>query len=293
MNDQNYDADDQINKLDSNGDRVQYKGLMDATSLEIAGQKYRDDEVLRMKVVGGNRGGLLVEGEGVSGFVPVSHLLEVSPNDTEIERKEKLARYYHRMLDLKIIEYVKEEARVVLSERAALSADGMRNYLIDQLKPGTLVRGVVTNLTSFGAFVDLGGIEGLIHLSELSWGRVRHPSEVLKLYQEIEVSILNIDERTNRIALSLKRLQPNPWDNLESKYKVGDVVRARLKFNSSIGWFAEIEDGLEGLIHQSVINKFRKETDGDFKLFPGKDILVRILQIEPSRRRLSLGLDDV
>jgi len=291
MSDYLSDPEDQLNfKPEPSGEPV---GGHNDISLDIAEKKYIQDEILQMKVIGGNRGGLLVEGEGVTGFVPVSHLLEVSPNDSDAERKNKISRYINRIIDVKIIEFDKEEGRIVLSERAALSGDGMRNYLIERLSPGTTVRGVVTNLTNFGAFVDLGGMEGLVHLSELSWGRVRHPSEVLRLYQEVEVAVLSIDDRTNRVALSLKRLQPNPWENLSNKYKVGDVVRARLKFSSNIGWFAEIEDGLEGLIHQSVITRYRKETGGEFKLFPGKDVLVRILQIEPSRRRLSLGLDDV
>ena len=150
------------------------------------------DEVVSLQVYGYNRGGVLVQNEGIHGFVPVSHLVDMPCNATEDERRQILNDYVGRQLDLKVIECEPSQERIVLSERAALAGQGRRRQLFNTLKPGEIVHGNVTNVTDFGVFVDLGGLEGLIHVSELSWGRVQHPSCILKVDQPVDALVLII-----------------------------------------------------------------------------------------------------
>jgi small subunit ribosomal protein S1 len=190
---------------------------------------------------------------------------------------------------LKVIECEPSQERVVLSERAALAGEGRRKQLFRSLKTGEVVQGTVTNVTDFGVFVDLGGVEGLIHVSELSWGRVQSPSEVLKVGQEIKAIVLQVSEENARVALSLKRLFANPWEMLVDCYKPGDIVSAVVTSIMRYGAFARLDEGVEGLIHISSIN-LPDQMDLDHYLTPGKPIQVRILHIDAERRRLGLGL---
>jgi small subunit ribosomal protein S1 len=251
---------------------------------------YEKDEVVALQVYGYNRGGLLVQGEGIQGFVPISHLVEMPCGVQEDERRQILADYVSRTLDLKVIECEPAQERIVLSERAAQAGEGRRKQLFNILKPGEVVRGKVTNVTDFGVFVDLGGLEGLIHVSELSWGRVEHPSYVLKVDQSIEALVLMISEENGRVALSLKRLTSNPWEILVSDHQPGDVVPASITSVMRYGAFAKLSEGIEGLIHISTIHLSggRKDLDGYLK--PGQVVQVRILHIDTERRRLGLGL---
>jgi len=171
---------------------------------------FDNDEVLNLQVYGYNRGGILVQGEGIQGFVPVSHLVDMPCNATDEERRQILNDYVGRTLELKVIECEPTQERVVFSERAALAGKGRRRQLFNTLRPGEIVHGSVTNITDFGVFVDLGGLEGLIHVSELSWGRVQHPSSILKVDQPVDALVLTISEESGRVALSLKRMQANP-----------------------------------------------------------------------------------
>lgn len=155
---------------------------------ELAIDLYEADQTIELEVVGFNRGGLLVECDDLQGFVPLSHLIDMPRYRTETEQDEWLAEYVNSTLVLKVIECDQERGRVVFSERAAQSEPGSRNQLLDELQPSDHVFGTVTNITDFGVFVDLGGVEGLIHVSEISWGRVRHPSDVVELGEKVEVS---------------------------------------------------------------------------------------------------------
>jgi len=175
---------------------------------------FEKDEVVQLQVYGYNRGGVLVQDEGIQGFVPISHLVDMPCNANEEERRQVLNDYVGRVLELKVIECEPSQERIVLSERAALAGKGRRRQLFNTLKPGEVVHGTVTNVTDFGVFVDLGGLEGLIHVSELSWGRVQHPSTILKVNEPVDALVLMISEENGRVALSLKRLQPNPWEVL-------------------------------------------------------------------------------
>jgi small subunit ribosomal protein S1 len=251
---------------------------------------YEDDEVTKLEVYGFNRGGLLVRGDGIQGFVPVSHLVEM-PCAVEIEERRKaLNTYVGKTLLLKVIECEPAQERIVLSERAALAGEGRRRELFNSLKSGEIVYGTVTNVTDFGVFVDLGGLEGLIHVSELSWGRVQHPTDILRIGDPVRALVLMVSEENGRVALSLKRLCPNPWDVLMQNYQPGDVVEASITAIRRFGAFARLNEGIEGLIHISTIQLPSDSFSLEQYLEIGRRVQVKILHIDAERRRLGLGL---
>jgi len=256
---------------------------------EQAKALYRQDQIVTLTVTEYNRGGLLVEGEGLHGFIPCSHLVDMPAQVDEKGREECLSGYVGRKLRLKVIECVPEEGRIVFSERAARAEAGKRTQLFNSLQVGQRVSGEVTNVTDFGAFVDLGGLEGLIHISELSWGRVSHPGQVLNVGQRVEVLVQEVSLDRCRVALSLKRLCPNPWETAEARYSINQVVPAVITMLVPFGAFARLEEGLEGLIHTSEIPIPPNVALRDV-LTPGQDVQVRILQVEIARQRLSLSL---
>ncbi len=223
------------------------------------------------------------------GFVPCSHLVDMPIQAAEEVRNNCLAAYTGRTLRLKIIECVPEEGRMVFSERAARAEAGKRPMLFSTLQAGQHVCGDVTNITDFGAFVDLGGVEGLIHISELSWGRVAQPSQVVAIGQHVEVLVLEVAPERCRIALSLKRLSTNPWETAEERYPINGVFSAVITALMPFGAFARLEEGLEGLIHTSEI-PVPEGSSMEEVVSPGKTVLVRILQVEASRQRLGLSM---
>lgn len=255
-----------------------------------AQELFDKDEVTALQVYGYNRGGILVQGDGIQGFVPISHLVDMPCNAIEEERRQILNDYVGRVLDLKVIECEPGQERIVLSERAALAGQGRRRQLFNSLKPGEIVHGEVTNVTDFGVFVDLGGLEGLIHVSELSWGRVQHPSSILKVNQPVDALVLMISEENGRVALSLKRLQTNPWEVLTSNYQVGDLADATITSIMKFGAFARLDEGVEGLIHISTIHLPPGQKELNSYLMVEQLVRVRILHIDVERRRLGLGL---
>jgi small subunit ribosomal protein S1 len=246
-------------------------------------------ELLELPVVGCNRGGVLVAWNGLRGFVPASHLMSISPTADEEERLSDLQHMVGARLRLKIIELDPEQNRFVLSERATSRDEDRRQTLLDKLSPGDICQGSVTNLCSFGAFVDLGGLEGLIHVSELSWGRVDHPKDVLETGQPVEVYVINVDRNRGRVGLSLKRLQPDPWLFVEERYQIGQIVEGVITHVVDFGAFARVEDGLEGLIHVSEL--------ADSALFSPRDVVnegdtvkALIINVDSERRRMGLSL---
>jgi small subunit ribosomal protein S1 len=256
---------------------------------QLAQMSFENDEILNLEVTGYNRGGLLVQFNELQGFVPASQLAD-SPNHLEYEaRMARLASRVGDVLPLKIIDMDKDRNRLILSERAAMSDEEQEARLLAELCEGDIKRGRVTNLCSFGAFVDLGGIEGLIHVSEMSWGRVGHPSDVLRIGDEVEVYVINVNREEKKIGLSLKRLQPDPWATVEERYQVGQLVQGTITNVVSFGAFARIEEGVEGLIHISEL------AEGNF-LHPrnvvkeGDVVTARILNIDSANHRLGLSL---
>ncbi len=260
------------------------------TNWERAQDLFTRDEVVRLEVYGFNHGGLLVQGEQIKGFVPVSHLIDMACSLEVDERRRALGAYVSRTLALKIIECEPGAERIVLSERAALAGEGRRRELFSSLHEGEIVFGTVTNITDFGVFADLGGLEGLIHVSELSWGRVQHPRDVLRVGEEVRALVLAVSEDNGRVALSLKRLCPNPWETMLEKHAPGDVVGATITKIVRFGAFARLDEGVEGLIHISAIPYVENIRHPLDMLKVGEQVQVRILHIDGERRRLGLGL---
>ncbi len=256
---------------------------------QVAQASFENGEILELEVMGYNRGGLLVQLNGLRAFVPASQLVD-SPNHLEYEEREtELASRVGDNLSLKIIDLDRDRNRLILSERAAIPSEERGARLLAELCPGDIRRGRVTNLCSFGAFVDLGGTEGLIHISEMSWGRVRHPSDVIQSGDEVEVCVINVDREEKKIGLSLKRLQPDPWTTVEERYQVGQLVEGTITNVVSFGAFTRVEEGLEGLIHISEL------AEGNF-LHPrnvvkeGDVVTARILNVDSANHRLGLSL---
>jgi len=250
---------------------------------------YANDSIIGMKVTGHNRGGLLVEGEGLSGFIPFSHLIDLAGREQEADRDLSLETYLGKTLRVKVIECVPDDGRVVFSERAALSEPGKRAELFHSLETGDQVTGTVTNITDFGVFVDIGGVEGLIHISELSWGRVSHPKQIVSLGEEIKVQVLDISAERCRVALSLKRLTQNPWEKADTEFGVGQVVPAVITSVLSYGAFARLDAGVEGLIHATEMPLEPNQTPRDI-LSDGQSVQVRVLHLDASHQRLGLSM---
>jgi len=261
-----------------------------ALDWEQARRLFDEDQIVTLTVTGHNRGGLLVEADHLQGFVPFSHLVGMTMLPDGDERDEFLGAYQGRELRLKIIECAQDESRIVFSERAARADAGCRNRLFHELKSGDCLSGEVTNITDFGVFVDLGGVEGLIHISELSWGRVIHPSQIASLGQSLQVQVLDVSPERCRVALSLKRLQPNPWDLATERYAINSVAPAEISAISSYGAFARLEEGMEGLIHASEIPLPTGMAVKDY-LSVGQKVDVRVIQLDAPRQRLGLSLN--
>lgn len=255
-----------------------------------ARELFSQDTAITLEVCGHNRGGLLVNGERLQGFVPVSHLVDLQPDQNEAEQDRFLASYLGKQLRLKIIESDQERGRVVFSERAAQTASGSRNLLLSNLQPTQCIEGSITNITDFGVFVDLGGVEGLIHVSELSWGRVRHPADVAQIGNLVQVYVISVDIERSRVALSLKRLHPNPWATVESRYQPGQITQATITSVVPFGAFARLEEGLDGLIHISEICGPNENVSPKDLLCEGQPVKVRIMHIDAPNQRLGLGL---
>lgn len=251
-----------------------------------------DGKVVELPVIGCNRGGILVGWEDLEGFVPASHLLDLTPSAGEDELQEQLQQLIGTRLSLRVIELDPDANRFVLSERATQVDDGLGERLLSNLEPGEICEGRVTNLCSFGAFVDLGGFEGLIHISELSWGRVGHPSDVLELGQTVRVYVLNVEPERERVGLSIKRLQPNPWESVEERYAVGQVVNGMVTHVVDFGVFVQVEEGLEGLVHVSELASGRANNPRDV-LKEGDRVSVQVLDVDRERRRMGLRLERV
>ncbi len=281
-------------------------------------------ETVEGKIIGFNRGGAIVEVYKVQGFVPMSQLVSVSREifrdtanepraETSAEAQETEAgdseetdvstaesakpevdlaeQSIGKDLQLKILEVNRSRNRAIFSERQAVQEwrDAQKARLVEELTEGETRRGKVTGISNFGAFVDLGGADGLIHISELSWAPVDKPEDIVKIGQELDVFVLRVDAENKKIALSLRRLQPEPWDTIHERYTVGDLVHAKVTKLTNFGAFARVEGNIEGLIHISelttrMINHPREVVQ------EGEEVRLKIIRIEPERRRLGLSL---
>jgi small subunit ribosomal protein S1 len=237
------------------------------------------------KVIEVVKGGLILD-LGVRGFLPASLV--------DIRRVQDLDEFMGRELRCKVIELNRSRNNVVLSRRAVLEDERkeMRQAILDRLSPGDVIEGQISNIVDFGAFVDLDGMDGLIHISELSWSHVNHPSEVLEIGQTVKVKVLDIDRDRQRISLGLKQTQSDPWQQVLDSYSEGDVVEGRVAKVVTFGAFVEILPGVEGLVHISELAAHHVENPREV-VSQGQAVNVRILEIDGDRRRLSLSLKRV
>ncbi|MCL6432069.1 MAG: S1 RNA-binding domain-containing protein [Anaerolineae bacterium] len=247
-------------------------------------------EIFEARVTGQNRGGLLVPFGRLRGFVPASHLVGTNASAQTVV----LSHWIGKTLPFKIIEANRRRNRLIFSYRAARRQWRVQQKqgLLDGLQEGDVRRGIVSSLASFGAFVDLGGADGLIHVSELAWYRVDHPSELLQVGQEVDVYVLRVDGERGRIGLSLKRLQPDPWTLVEEKYQPGQNVEATITKLVDFGAFAELEKGVEGLIHITELADPVPVRVEDV-VRPGEVHLLRVLRTDARNRRIGLSLKAV
>ena len=231
------------------------------------------------------KGGLILD-LGVRGFLPASLV--------DIRRVQNLDEFLGRTLTCKVIELNRSRNNVVLSRRAVLEEERKeaRQAILDQLSPGDVVEGVISNIVDFGAFVDLNGIDGLIHISELSWSHVNHPSEILEIGEKVEVKVLDIDRERQRISLGLKQTQADPWQQVVDAYAEFDVVHGRVTKVVTFGAFVEILPGVEGLVHISELAEHHVETPREV-VAQGDQVEVKIIEMDPDRRRLSLSVKRV
>jgi 4-hydroxy-3-methylbut-2-enyl diphosphate reductase len=232
------------------------------------------------------KGGLIAEVDGIRTFVPASQLSQ--------RYVEKISEFVGKPIKLKIIEVDKQKKRIVASRKAYLTEESAskKKEAWDKLTEGEVVTGIVRRLTDFGAFVDVGGVDGLIHVTDLSWGRIKHPSEVVTPNQEVQVKILSLDRERERIQLGYKQLAPKPWDVAEEKYAVGSVVEGKVVRITTFGAFVELEPGLDGLVHisQCALTRVQKVEDA---VKVGQTVRVKVLKVEPAEKRISLSIREV
>lgn len=248
-------------------------------------------ELHSARVIAANRGGVIVPYGELRGFVPASHVVGLPRGLSEDERIAQLRSFIGQLLEMKIIEVNANRRRLVLSERLAQreAREQAKEGLLEDLSEGNTVMGTVSSLRDFGAFVDLGGADGLIHVSELAWHRVRHPSEIVKVGQRVKVYVLQLDHDRKRIGLSLKRLQPNPWDEIERDYGIGQLVEGTVSRVVSFGAFVELANGIEALLHISELGDAQPERVEDM-MRTGDRIVAQIINLEPNRQRMGLSI---
>lgn len=252
------------------------------------------EETVKGKIIGSNRGGAVVEAEGVQGFVPLSQLVGPARELYVPGGEDPKEGFVGMEIEFKVIELNRLRNRAIFSERAALQAwkAAQKARLVKELTEGETRQGRVTGISSFGAFVDLGGADGLVHISELSWEPVKSTEDIVKVGQELEVFVLRVDRDSLKIALSLRRLQPEPWETVHENFAVGQVLDATITKLANFGAFARLDGGIEGLIHISELSEETIEHPRDV-VSEGESIQVRILRIEAERRRLGLSIKQV
>lgn len=248
-------------------------------------QKFETGETLTATVADIVKGGLVVD-VGVRGFIPASLV--------ELHFVEDFTDYKGRELTLKVVELNPEKNKLILSRKAVLEeeANAKKQSLIRSLEAGQVLEGTVQRLTDFGAFVDIGGVDGLVHVSELAWNRVGHPSEVLSEGDKVTVKVLKVDPEHERISLSIKETQKGPWDQAADHLKVGEVVKGTVKRLVNFGAFVEVYPGVEGLVHVSQIARRHVGTPSE-ELEEGQEVQVKILDIQSEHKRISLSIKEV
>lgn len=256
----------------------------------VAEKMLESGEVTVRKVVGYNKGGLLVEFGHLRGFIPASHIVGLPRNLNEDDRNRRFDEMIGEELPVEVIEVERRRRRLVLSHRFAERKyrEERKAQLFEEMKVGDVVEGEVRSLRPFGAFVDIGGADGLLHVSEIGWTPVSHPRDVLQVGDRIQVEVLRLDSDRSRIALSRKKLLPNPWESIEERYRQGETILVTITRVVDFGAFAQLEPGVEGLIHVSELADI--EVAEPLKsVAPGDRVAVKILRVDPERQRIGLS----
>ncbi|MBX6351232.1 MAG: 30S ribosomal protein S1 [Clostridia bacterium] len=263
---------------------LSYRRAVERAAWDRLERAYRDKEVVTAPVVEAVKGGLVVD-VGLRGFMPASHV--------ELGYVNDLSVYVGQPIRARVIEIDRHKNRVILSQKVVLEEERerLRQKTWSELKEGQIRRGVVKGLTDFGAFVDLGGVDGLLHVSEMAWGRVNQPSDVVNVGDEIDVMILRLDPERGRISLGLKQVLPDPWTTVEERYQVGSVVEGKVMRLAPFGAFVQLEPGVEGLVHISQMADWHVNDPGEV-VQPGQEVRVKILRISPEERRISLSIKE-
>lgn len=285
-----------VNPDDSNGNIIlSYAKAMEEGDWDNAQKLHESQDIYKGKIIGYNKGGVLVRMGMVRGFVPASQLDNGRRYNSQ-SNEERLRSLVGEEIIARVIEVDRSRNRLILSERAAAKEirQEQRKQILGQLGEGDVCEGRVVNLADFGAFVDIGGLEGLVHLSELSWKRVNHPSELLAIGDEVQVHVLNVDRERGRVALSLKQLEPDPWEKVEETYAEGQLVEVTISKLTKYGAFARLNDEyeLEGLIHISELSEDRVNHPRDV-VQKGQVVAVRIIRVDSDQRQLGLSLKQV
>ncbi len=253
-------------------------------------------DIFEGTVAGYNKGGLIVKVGKIRGFVPASQLVSLPKAEEGSDASKQLAGMVGKKLYLKVIELDREQNRLILSERAAQRQvrKMQKDKMLSELKEGDEREGEVISLADFGAFIDLGGADGLVHLSEITWKPINHPSEALKVGQKVKVTVLKVDPEHKRVGLSIKRLEQDPWSSIETRYKVGQLVEGEITKMAKFGAFARIkgDDAIEGLIHVSELSDKRVGHPKEV-VKEGQMVTLRVIRIDAGKRRLGLSLKRV
>ncbi|GIK72693.1 MAG: 30S ribosomal protein S1 [Chloroflexota bacterium] len=257
----------------------------------IAEQLLESGAITTRKVVGFNKGGLTVEFNHLRGFVPASHVVDMPRNLNEDQRRNEFEGHIGEEMRLKVIEVDPKRRRLVMSQMLAEREyrTAQREELFKSLAVGDVVEGVVRSMRPFGAFVDIGGVDGLLHVSEIGYGNINHPRDVLSVGQTIQVQVIRIDADGQRVALSRRRLLANPWEGIEQRYAVGSIVPATITRLAEFGAFAELEPGVEGLIHISELADIAV-AEPLKTVRPGDEVKVKVLRVDPKRQRIGLSI---
>ncbi len=285
-----------VNPEDSNGNVVlSFKRAQEQMAWSSVEEQMASDAIIESKIIGYNKGGLIVGVYGLRGFVPASQISALRRTQAVGETPEqRWAKMIGEPISVRIIEVDKSRRRLICSERAAgsESRQSIKERVIDELEEGNVYTGRVTSLADFGAFVNINGADGLVHLSELSWDRIQHPNEILEVGQEVKVKVINIDREKKRIGLSLRALSDDPWRSRIEKFSVGQLVEGVITRLTKFGAFARLEGDVEGLIHISEISETRIEHPKE-ALKEGETVALRIIRIDPEQHRIGLSLRKV
>lgn len=262
-----------------------------ARDWEEAARMQTEGGITRCKVIGFNKGGLLVQFGRIRGFVPASQVAQLHGRTAAEERQQALQRMINQEIPLKVIEVDRDRNRLVFSERSATQEwrKAQKQRLLTELQEGDILTGRVNQLTNFGAFIDLGGADGLAHISELSWQRVNHPREVLTVGDEVRVLVVEIDQNRERIGLSLRQLQANPWETIDQRYSLGQLITGPVTNVTPFGAFVQVEEAVEGLIHASELDADPQVQPRDI-LQPGQAVTAKVISLDRQRQRMGLSL---